>query len=220
MQKELYIIASPIGNLGDISLRALEVLKSIDILFCEDTRVTRKLLDHYEIKVKTISLHQHSSDEKIIKLLNENKKMGYITDAGTPGISDPGNKVVQIVSEQNVQVIPIPGACAVISGLSVSGMPTDKFLFLGFIPHKGKTKIFNQIKDSKITTAFYESPHRILKTLEELKSFVDDRQIVVCRELTKKFESIYRGTVSEVIEQVKDKQKGEFVVIIRGTSNS
>ncbi|MBT4722782.1 16S rRNA (cytidine(1402)-2'-O)-methyltransferase [Candidatus Falkowbacteria bacterium] len=212
--KELYIIATPIGNLKDITLRALDVLKEVDLLLCEDTRVTQKLLNHYEIKVKTVSLHQHSTDSKIKSLLEQYDKIGYASDAGTPGISDPGGKVAEIAYDLDFEVFTIPGPSAITSAISICGFPTDKFLFLGFMPHKGKTKIFNQIKESPYTACFYESPHRIMKTLVAMKDFVADRQIMIGRELTKKFESVYRGTIDEVIEQVEDKQKGEFVVIV------
>jgi 16S rRNA (cytidine1402-2'-O)-methyltransferase len=212
--KKLHIIATPIGNLKDITLRALEVLKEVDVLLCEDTRVTAKLLNHYDIKVKTVSLHQHSTDEKIESLLNKYDNVGYASDAGTPGISDPGGKVVQIAYELDYEVVTLPGPSAIISALSISGFQTDKFLFLGFMPHKGKTKIFNQIKDSNVATAFYESPHRIIKTLNEMRDFVADRQIMIGRELTKKFESVYRGQIDDIINQVQEKQKGEFVVIV------
>jgi 16S rRNA (cytidine1402-2'-O)-methyltransferase len=210
----LYIVATPIGNLSDVSQRSLDILKEVDIVLCEDTRVTSRLLNRYEIKKQMSSLHQHSTDEKIQKVLEEYENIAYVSDAGTPGISDPGNKLVQRAVEMGIDVSPIPGPSAVISSLSVSGFPTDKFLFLGFMPKRGKNKVFEIIKSSEYTVAFYESPHRILKTLEALVPFVADKKICVCRELTKKFESIYRGDINEVIKQVEDKQKGEFVVIV------
>jgi 16S rRNA (cytidine1402-2'-O)-methyltransferase len=210
----LYIVATPIGNLSDITFRAIETLKVVDAILCEDTRETKKLLSHFNIVKPMMSLHQHSTPEKVDALLQKYANVAYVSDAGTPGISDPGNKIVSRAVLLGKRVEPIPGACAVIAGLSVSGLPTDKFLFLGFMPHKGKTKIFETIKNSDYTVCFYESPHRVLKTLLEMKNFVTGRNIVVGRELTKKFESIYRGNIDEVIEQVKDKQKGEFVVIV------
>ncbi|MFH1292082.1 MAG: 16S rRNA (cytidine(1402)-2'-O)-methyltransferase [bacterium] len=220
---KLYIIATPIGNLGDIGLRALETLKQADLILCEDTRVTRNLLDRYQIKTPTLSYHQHSDSKKIKKiqsLLNENKNLALVTDAGTPGISDPGNQLVAtIVGEQNdlgILVIPIPGPSAVITALSVSGFPTDKFLFLGFPPHKNKRqKFFKELADSKYTVAFYESSHRIKKCLQDLNKFLEpDQQIVICRELTKKFENIYRGTIGQLIGLDNIPAKGEFVIII------
>jgi len=210
----LYIVATPIGNLSDVSQRSLDILKEVDIVLCEDTRITSRLLNRYEIRKQMSSLHQHSTDEKIQKVLEEYENIAYVSDAGTPGISDPGNKLVQRAVEMGIDVSPIPGPSAVISALSVSGFPTDKFLFLGFMPKRGKNKVFETIKSSEYTVAFYESPHRILKTLEALAPFVEGRKICVCRELTKKFESIYRGEILEVIKQVEEKQKGEFVVVI------
>ena len=215
--KILYIVATPIGNLSDITLRALEVLKSVDVVLCEDTRETGKLLNHYQILKKMIGLHQHSSEEKIKALISRFETMAYASDAGTPGISDPGNKIVKIALEFGVNVVPIPGACALITALSAAGLATDKFLFLGFMPHKGRNKTLETIRDSKITVCFYDSPHRILKTLEQLREYLDEnRMIVVGRELTKKFETIYRGNVIEVLDQVKEMPKGEFVVVISG----
>ena len=215
----LYIVATPIGNLGDISKRALEILSTVDIVMCEDTRVTAKLLNHYELKKKMVSFHQHSTEEKMIRILEEYNNIAYVSDAGTPGISDPGNKLVAKAREMNIEIVPIPGASAIISALSVSGFPTDKFLFMGFMPRRGRTKVFEEIKNSKYTVAFYESPHRILKTLEELVPFILEKNVCVCRELTKKFESIYVGPISKVIDQVKEKQKGEFVVVEIGRAH-
>jgi len=220
----LYIVATPIGNLQDISLRALNVLREVDFILCEDTRVSKKLLDHYDIKGKQlISYHQHSKDskvERLVELISKNK-VALVTDAGTPGISDPGGKlifeVIQNVPE--VDVIPIPGASAVISALSISGLPTDEFLFLGFIPHKKKRqKFLKEVVASKRLVVFYESCHRIIKCLTELSELDENKEkrVVVCRELTKKFESIYRGNVSEVLEQAQnDPVKGEYVVIVK-----
>jgi len=210
----LYIVATPIGNLKDITFRAIEVLKEVDIVLCEDTRESKKLLDAYNLDKKTASLHQHSTDEKIESLLNEFENVAYISDAGTPGISDPGNKIVAKAVELGKTVVPVPGVSAIITALSVSGFPTDKFLFLGFMPHKGKQKVFEEIKNSKHTAVFYESVHRIVKTLNEMKEVLEpDREILVARELTKKFETIYRGKVSEIIPMIKE--KGEFVVVVK-----
>lgn len=230
----LYIVATPIGNLQDISQRAIEALKGVDLILCEDTRVAKRLLDHYEIKTPTISYHQHSKIEKedyIIGLLGEGKNLALISDAGTPGISDPGSKLVEKVIESQpkagrplakVKVVPIPGASAVAAAASVSGFPMDKFIFMGFPPVKKKRKkFFEEVIDSKYPVIFYESTYRIIKTLNELKNLQADSynlqpsQVVVCRELTKKFETIYRGTAEQVLEQLQAGQiKGEFVVII------
>lgn len=219
----LYIVATPIGNLKDISLRALEVLKEVDLILAEDTRVTKKLLEHYQIDKQILSYHQHSKLEKlnyILGLLKQGKNLALVSDAGTPGISDPGNMLVDVVLKdsqlQDVKIIPIPGPSALAAAASVSGFPTDKFLFLGFPPMKNKRKkFFEEVANSKYTVIFYESPHRILKTLDELKNISPDLKIVVCRELTKKFETIYRGKIDDVIKNLnKDEIRGEFVVII------
>lgn len=218
MSGKLFIVATPIGNLSDITLRAIETLKSVDFILCEDTRVTKKLLDHYEINTKTISYHQHSDYKKIkeIKdLLECDKNLALVTDAGTPGISDPGNMLIAEILKNKVMIVPIPGVSAIATALSVCGFPTDKFLFLGFPPHKNKRqKFFKEAVSHEFTTAFYESGHRILKCLKELNGYLDPkRQIMVGRELTKQFETIYRGTIDEVIKEMKE-ERGEFVVII------
>lgn len=222
---KLYIIATPIGNLEDITLRALRILKEADFVICEDTRHTLQLLNHFQIKKSLISYHQHSRLQKIndiINLLKRGKNLALVSDAGTPGISDPGNVLVSnVVSElgDKVQVIPIPGACALTTLASVAGLPTDKFLFLGFLPHKkGRQSLFELIKNSDQTVIFYESPYRILKTLDALAAILEPtRQLVIGRELTKMFETIYRGTAQQVLEKVKAGQvKGEFVVLVEG----
>ncbi len=241
----LYIVATPIGNLGDITMRALEILKSVDIILCEDTRVTKKLLSHFEISTPTMSYHQHSDEgkvDKIEELLLDGKNLALVTDAGTPGISDPGNRLVQHVistdpgsqsgewrdldksrdsstslrsARNDVKIIPIPGPSAVVAALSVSGFPTDKFVFMGFPPHKkGREKFFQEMAGVKYTVAFYESCHRIKKCLRQLAEVLgEDRQVCICRELTKKFETIYRGTIGEIME-MDIKEKGEFVVLV------
>ncbi len=217
----LYIIATPIGNLQDISARALEILKSVDFVLCEDTRHTQKLLSFYNISNKSISYHQHSNQRKIdyiLDLLSKGHNVALVSDAGTPGISDPGNKLVSLALDklENLQVIPIPGPCALIAALSVSGFPTDKFIFYGFIPQKkGRRKILEQIEKSSLTSVFYESGHRINKTLNILLELNLRKKIVICRELTKKFETIYRGTVEDLLPLMKDKAlKGEFTIVI------
>jgi len=218
----LYIVATPIGNLEDISQRALRVLKEVDYILCEDTRVTKKLLDKYNIDTKTLAYFQHSKlskIEQIIDLLKKGNDLALVSDAGTPGISDPGNKLIErVVAElgDQIQVISIPGPSAVVSALSISGLPTDKFIFYGFLPHKkGKDKILKEIIGNKYTSVFYESTHRILKTLDRFHDLGLNKNVVVCRELTKKFESVYRGDIKQVIEQLNnDKTKGEFVVVI------
>lgn len=221
----LYIVATPIGNLEDISQRALRALTEVDLILCEDTRITKKLLDHYRIKTSTLSYHQHSKIQKIeqvIDFLKEGKNLALVSDAGTPGISDPGNLLIKEATKKlgtEVKIVPIPGSSAITSAASISGFPMDRFLFLGFPPTKKKRKkFFEEIINSKYPVIFYESPHRIIKTLKELeleaRTCNPEPKILVCRELTKKFETIYRGTIEEVIKQIeKDIIKGEFVVI-------
>lgn len=221
---KLYILATPIGNLEDITLRAIRVLKEVDFILCEDTRETRKLLLRYEINKPTLSYHQHSKLQKIeqiIGLLKEGKNLALVSDAGTPSISDPGGKLVEEVLralEDGAEIIPIPGPSAVITAASISGFPADKFLFLGFPPHKkGRNKFFKKITGTEETVIFYESTYRIIKSLEELRAAAPERRVAVCRELTKMFETIYRGTADEVINKLKaDTTKGEFVVVVGG----
>jgi len=219
---KLYVIATPIGNLEDISQRALRILREVDLILCEDTRVTKKLLTRYEISKPTTSYHQHSKLTKnkyVLEKLEQGKDLALVSDAGTPTISDPGAKLISYLIRElpDLEVIAIPGPSAVTAALSVSGIPADKFIFLGFPPIKKKrNKFFKEVADSKYTVVFYESPHRILKTLNELISI--NKQIVVCRELTKKFEIVYRDKVEDTIEQltppIGGKVKGEFVVIV------
>jgi len=216
-----YIVSTPIGNLEDLTFRALRILKEVDLILAEDTRVTKKLLDHYEIKKPIISYHEHSQLKKvnhILNLLKEDKNLALVSDAGTPGISDPGGKLIDLAIKQcsNLTIVPVPGPSAVTAAASISGFPMDKFLFLGFPPTKRKRKkFFTQVIKSKYPVIFYESPYRILRTLNELRIMNNESRIMVARELTKKFETIYRGKIEEVIEKIeKDKIKGEFVVIV------
>jgi len=219
-----YIVATPIGNLNDVSKRALQTLSEADLILCEDTRVTKKLLERYNIKTQTLSYHQHSRLWKIdyiLSLLKQGKNLALVSNAGTPGISDPGNLLVNEAIKRlsdEVKIVPVPGSSAVTAAASVSGFPTDRFLFLGFPPTKRKRrKFFVEAVNSKYPVIFYESPYRIIKTLKDIGSLVGDREIVVCRELTKKFETIYRGTTEEVLNQLeKSETKGEFVVVIEG----
>ena len=220
----LYIVATPIGNLEDISPRAISALNSSDLILAEDTRVTGVLLRKYAINKPMISYHQHSKVgrvSEIIENLKEGKILSLVSDAGTPGINDPGNFLIQEILKElpGLKVVPIPGPNAAIAALSVSGFPSDKFIFLGFPPHKkGRQTFFKKIGDIEETIVFYESKHRILKALGELReiSNIGDRLLVVARELTKQFETIYRGTAGEVLEQLnRTKVLGEFVVVIR-----
>jgi 16S rRNA (cytidine1402-2'-O)-methyltransferase len=220
-----YIVATPIGNLEDITFRALRVLKEVDLILCEDTRITRKLLDRYDIKTPTESYHTHSKIskiEKIIKMLEDGKDLALVSDAGTPTISDPGVLLVARIHESledKVKIIPIPGPSALVAALSASGIPSSDFLFLGFLPHKkGRETLFNEIALSKRTAVFYESPHRLMKTLELLnKHLKPDRKVVIARELTKIYEEFVRGNPQDVLEYFtknNDKARGEFVIII------
>ncbi|MBI2042188.1 MAG: 16S rRNA (cytidine(1402)-2'-O)-methyltransferase [Candidatus Nealsonbacteria bacterium] len=223
----LYIVSTPIGNLQDITLRALDILKSADLILCEDTRETKKLLGHYDIKTPTISYHQHSQFKKIeyiIQLLDEGKNLALVSDAGTPGISDPGNQLIAEIARvspaQIAQVSPVPGPSALTAAASASGFPMDKFIFMGFPPAKKKRrKFFEEVSLAKYPVIFYESPYRILKTLKELEATYDSSHgpketlVVACRELTKKFETIYRGAIGQVAKEIVP--KGEFVVIVK-----
>jgi 16S rRNA (cytidine1402-2'-O)-methyltransferase len=211
---KLYIVATPIGNLEDVGFRALRTLKEVDLILCEDTRVTKKLLEHYRIEKSVESYHQHSNlnkVEKIKELLKQGKNLALVSDSGTPGISDPGNKLIKEVKDI-AEIIPIPGASAIISAASISGFPMDKFVFMGFPPHKNKRKkFFKELGEYKYPVIIYESPHRIIKTLNELKD-INEFDIVVGRELTKKFETICRGKISEIIPKVEP--RGEFVIVV------
>lgn len=220
----LYVVATPIGNLEDITLRALSILKEVDLILCEDTRTTRTLLNHYNITTKTMSYHAHSTLAKVDVILDrlaKGKNIALVSDAGTPTISDPGVLLVRKVQEimPDVKISPIPGPSAVIAALSVSGIPSSEFLFLGFLPHKkGRETLFKEIAETERTVVFYESTHRIIKMLESLKIHIDaDREIVIARELTKFFEEVKRGSADELLNYFKEnieKQKGEFAVIV------
>lgn len=216
-----YVIATPIGNLDDITGRAIKVLKSVDMIVCEDTRISKRLLNHYQIDKPLFSYHQHSNDQVIVKiksLLQKNKNIAYLSDAGTPGISDPGGKLVATLYGElgdELNIIPIPGASAVVAALSVCGFPTDKFLFMGFVPHKkGRQTYLQQINNQDQTVVCFESVYRVEKFLKEIQIFMPKRQLMLGRELTKKFECLYRGNAEEIAKKLgKDKIKGEFVVV-------
>lgn len=223
MPGKLFIVATPIGNLEDLSERAKGTLERVDAVLCEDTRVTAKLMSRLKLKQSLLSYHQHSSLKKtdeIIKRLRQGQSLALVTDAGTPGISDPGGLLVEkVISELGEEAVisPIPGPCAAVAALSVSGFPTDKFAFYGFPPHKkGRNKYFEQIQMEDRTAVFYESPHRIMKTIEQLAQAVGDREIMVGRELTKLHETIYRGPAAKMTNQLKSTSiKGEFVIVVR-----
>ncbi len=217
----LYIIATPIGNLEDISERALTVLRDADTVFCEDTRVTVKLFNRYEIKTPLKSLHRHSSPKKlkeVARLCASSKKIAYVSDGGTPGVSDPGRELIKEILEINKEenIIPIPGPSAVVSAASVCGFPMERFVFLGFPPKKKKrTKFFEELLSYPYPVVFYESPHGLIKTLGDISSLEKGREIAVLREMTKIHEKTYRGTVEEVMEILsKEKIKGEFTLVL------
>lgn len=221
----LFVVATPIGNLEDLSFRAVRVLKEADYVLCEDTRVTRNLLAHYEIKTATISYHQHSGLSRtgqIISWLKEGKKLALVSDAGTPGISDPGAALVELVRKEcgdEVLIESVPGPSALGAALSIAGVGCDRFLFLGFLPHKkGRQTMLKEIVASEYPAVVYESKHRVLKLLNELIALEVNFQVTICRELTKKFESVYCGSPADLLllfEQDADMGKGEFVVIIK-----
>ena len=217
---KLFIVSTPIGNLGDITLRSIEVLKSADLILAEDTRTSLKLLKHYNIKTAVESFHMHNEHKKleyIINKLKNNVQIALISDAGTPGISDPGFLLVRECVKHEVDIECLPGPTAFVPALVCSGLPTDRFSFEGFLPvKKGRTKRLKQIAEEKKTMVFYESPHRLLKTLNDFSNyFNDESSISVSRELTKLFEETFRGTIKESIKYFeKNKPKGEFVIVL------
>ena len=220
MEGTLYIVATPIGNLGDITFRAIEVLKQVDVIACEDTRHTKILLSHYGIQKTLISYFEHNKEKKaryILRLLDDGKNVALVSDAGTPGISDPGYRVIRDAIDNEVNVISIPGANAALAALAVSGMPTDRFAFEGFLPNKttARKKKLSEFAKKKSTIICYESPHRLLASLEDMGEVLGDAELVVAREITKKFEEIKRGNASGLLAYFKQKKvRGEFVVII------
>lgn len=216
----LFLVATPIGNLSEMTFRAVETLKEVDYIAAEDTRNTIKLLNHFDISTKLISHHEHniiSSIPKIISLLNENHNIALVSDAGYPAISDPGYELVKEVIEQGYNVVPISGANACLNALVVSGICPQPFLFYGFLDHldKKKKKELEELKSYKETIVFYESPHRIKKTLQLMLKILGDRHIALAREITKKHEEINRGTIQEILEVVDD-MKGEMVIVVEG----
>lgn len=225
MKGTLSIVGTPIGNLGDITLRAIDTLKKADAIACEDTRVTAKLLQRYAIQKPLVIFHARSAlraSSRVLSLLGEGKHVALVTDAGTPGISDPGSELVSLARERlgdAIQVEAIPGPSALTTALSVAGLPSSDFLFLGFLPHKkGREKLFKEIAATKHTVVFYESPHRILKTLASLAAALGaSRKVAVCRELTKVYESVIVGSANEVQAHFSahaEEVRGEFVVVI------
>ncbi len=224
---KLYIVPTPIGNLDDITLRALDVLKQVDVIAAEDTRHSRKLMQHYQIDTRLIALHEHNESQKaqqVIEKLKEGVNMALISDAGTPLISDPGYHLVNACREAGMNVIPLPGACAAITALSASGLPTDSFVFYGFLPAKGQAKAdkIQALEAVTATAVFYESPRRVLDTVSQIAELLgSERGVVLARELTKTFESYFSGSAAEAkewLEQDDNHQRGEFVLMVAGAS--
>lgn len=219
----LYLIATPIGNMEDITYRAINVLKSVSVIFSEDTRVTNQLLSYYNIKNKLISSHQYNEKEnidKLLKYLNDGQDVGLVTDRGTPIISDPGYYLAKAAISNNYNVVSIPGATAFVSALITSNIDAQPFTFFGFLNSKSskRRKELEELKNNKYTVIFYESPHRLIDTLNDMLKILGNRNISISREITKKFEEIYRGTISDVINEL-DVLKGEFVIVVEGNKD-
>ena len=219
MNGKLYIVSTPIGNLKDITLRALETLEAVDFILCEDTRITSRLLNHYNISKKLISFNAVSEKKKIpnvIEKIKSGDNCALVSDAGTPAISDPGVRLVSEAIKEQIDVVPIPGTSAVITALTISGLPTDSFIFEGFLPQKkGRQKKLKDLAEEKRTIILYESTYRIKKLVDELHEYMPKRYVVVCRELTKKFEETWRGFPNEIKDVIDEKiSKGEFVIVV------
>ena len=220
-----YVVGTPIGNLEDITFRALRILKEVDYIFAEDTRVTKKLLNHYEIEKTVYQYHEHNKFhqiENILKLLKDNKNIALVTDAGTPCISDPGFELVNEILKENIKVSGIPGPSSIITGGSISGLDMRRIAYEGFLPKKkGRQTLFNKLKEEERMIIILESPNRILKTLKDIKEYLGERYIVITRELTKIYEEVIRGNVSEIIEKLEKKPvKGEIVLFIRASEDN
>ena len=226
MLGKLYLVSTPIGNLGDITYRSVKVLGDVDFIAAEDTRVSLKLLNHLEIKKPMISYYEHNkkfSGEKIIARLQSGESCALITDAGTPAISDPGEDIVRLCAQAGIDVVPVPGACAAVSALSASGLPTQRFCFEGFLSRSRKSRYehLQDIAHESRTMIFYEAPHKLMKTLEDMLNVLGDREISLCREITKLHEQILRTTIKGAVEYfTKTPPKGEFVLVIAGEKKS
>ncbi|MDI6734683.1 MAG: 16S rRNA (cytidine(1402)-2'-O)-methyltransferase [bacterium] len=222
----LYLCGTPIGNLEDITLRALRIFKEVDLIAAEDTRITRKLLTHYQIKTPTTSYHYHNRFKKgnhLIELLQKGKNIALVSDAGMPGVSDPGRDLVCLAIENKIPVVPIPGPTAILTALVISGFPTRHFTFEGFLPssHKKRVRLLKKLKEEERVMIFFEPPHHILKSLNDILEILGDRQITIVRELTKKFEEVIRGNVSQVIERFNlNPPKGELTIVLMGANKS
>ena len=227
MLGKLYLVATPIGNLEDITFRAINILKEVDLIAAEDTRHTLKLLNHYEINKPLISYHRHNEDVKsdiLISKLLDGRNIAIVTDAGTPGISDPGEEIVKEAIKNNIEVVPIPGACALVNALIASGLNTKEFAFYGFLPlnKKNRNSMFDRIKKEDKTVILYEAPHKLMKTLEDILEIVGDVSCVLAKELTKIHEEFIRDNISEVIKNLneKDSIKGEYIILLDLTNNT
>ncbi len=222
MKGILYLCPTPIGNLMDITLRTLEILKSVDLIAAEDTRNTLKLLNHFEINVPLTSYYEHNKAQKggvIIEKLNSGKSVALVSDAGMPAISDPGEDLVRLCIQEGIEVVPLPGASAFTCALVASGMPTGRFSFEGFLTmnKRNRKAHLEDVKNDTRTLIFYEAPHKLVSTLKDMLEFFGDREIVLARELTKKFEEFFRTTISQAIDRYEETPpKGEFVLIIKG----
>lgn len=222
----LYLVATPIGNLNDMTFRAVEVLRNVSLIAAEDTRNSIKLLNHFEIKTAMTSYHEFNKYDKadyLIGKLNSGEDVAVITDAGTPGISDPGEVLVEKCYEAGITVVPVPGACAAVNALIASGQPTRRFLFEAFLPtdKKERREILESLRNETRTIIIYEAPHRLVKTLEELQEYLGDRELTLCKELTKKHESFIKTTLSEAVNLfVENEPRGEFVLVIKGKSRT
>ena len=216
----LYIVSTPIGNLEDITFRAVRILKEADIILAEDTRITGRLLSHYDIRNRLLSYHSHNEKGRIpqiIKYLQEGQQVALVSDAGTPGISDPAHKLVKAAIQAKILIVPIPGVTAAIPALVASGLPTNRFVFEGFLPVKtaARRKKLSELQKANMTTILYESPHRLTKTLKDIQEVLDDPIVVCARELTKKFEEVKKGRASQLLEHfLVHKPRGEFVVLL------
>jgi 16S rRNA (cytidine1402-2'-O)-methyltransferase len=216
----LYVVATPIGNLGDMTRRAIDVLSDVDVIASEDTRVTRRLLSHFDIENRCVSYHDNNEQyrsEELVKSLIDGNSVALVSDAGTPCISDPGYRVVNLAKKSGIKVVSVPGPSAVTAALSISGLPTDHFFFEGFLPKKkGRQTRFQFLSSLEASIVVYESPMRIIKTLNDISTLMGDTRIVsVCREITKKFEEAFMGTIGDAIAYFSQKNpKGEFVIII------
>jgi 16S rRNA (cytidine1402-2'-O)-methyltransferase len=226
MKGKLYIVSTPIGNLEDITLRAIRILKEVDLITCEDTRVTKKLLSQYQIHKPLTSYHEYNEREKaeeLLSILEAGKNIALVSDAGTPGISDPGYRIVSLASENGIDVISIPGPSAAIAALSISGLPTSSFIFLGFLPKpdKKRRELLESVREYTQTLIFYESPNRIIETLKSVVETLGNRRVSVSREITKVFEETLRGKISHVIQILEQREgiKGEFTIALEGKTN-